>query len=298
MVNLEWYRSFIAVYQAGTVTAAARLIHLTQPAVSQHISSLEITLGIQLFERKPRKMIPTNEAKALYTQVISPIGLLESTTHAYHREKNQIQTLIRIGSPPEFFCKNVLKTLNTDTLRYRIEFDSAERLLEKLEAHDIDIAIATKKESYSKIIEYKKVFIEKFVLVQSSKFPSTLKQHADTSELMPSEELLLQQKWISYGTDLPIIRRFWRETFNSRPSIKASLVIPNLTLICKAVELGKGISILPYYVCEDSIKAGLINVVDSLETNVTNEIWAAYRKEDLSNENVSLIVNLLRNQLP
>ena len=45
MVNLEWYRSFIAVIRAGTVSGAAQSLHLTQPAVSQHIAALESALG-------------------------------------------------------------------------------------------------------------------------------------------------------------------------------------------------------------------------------------------------------------
>ena len=73
MVNFEWYRSFVAVYQIGTVTGAAGALHLTQPAVSQHLASLEVSLGAKLFERKPRMMIPTDEGKALYSRIIGSI---------------------------------------------------------------------------------------------------------------------------------------------------------------------------------------------------------------------------------
>ena len=99
MVKLEWYRSFVGVYQAGTVTKAAKLLFLTQPAVSQHITSLEMTLGTKLFERMPRKMIPTENGKALYTRIISSINLLESTTNNYYQEKNKPKSLIRLCAP-------------------------------------------------------------------------------------------------------------------------------------------------------------------------------------------------------
>jgi DNA-binding transcriptional LysR family regulator len=45
MVNLEWYRSFVQVYRVGTVSKAAEMLHLTQPAVSQHIAAFEQFLG-------------------------------------------------------------------------------------------------------------------------------------------------------------------------------------------------------------------------------------------------------------
>ena len=54
MVNLEWYRTFKAVYQTGSLTAASKALFISQPNVSQHLSALEAHVGKQLFERKPR----------------------------------------------------------------------------------------------------------------------------------------------------------------------------------------------------------------------------------------------------
>ncbi|MBU7570082.1 MAG: LysR family transcriptional regulator, partial [Flavobacterium sp.] len=41
MVNLEWYRTFKAVYKSGTLTGAAEVLFISQPGVSLHLSSLE-----------------------------------------------------------------------------------------------------------------------------------------------------------------------------------------------------------------------------------------------------------------
>jgi len=68
MINFEWYRSLIEVYRVGTVSAA-QVLHLTQPAVSQHVAALESALGNPLFQRTPRRMVPTEAGQRLYTQV-------------------------------------------------------------------------------------------------------------------------------------------------------------------------------------------------------------------------------------
>jgi len=81
MVNLEWYRSFIAIYRTGTVTAAAKIRCLTQPAMSQHIAALEVALKTRLFERSARRMIPTDNAQKLYPVVIAAIDRLEAIEH-------------------------------------------------------------------------------------------------------------------------------------------------------------------------------------------------------------------------
>ena len=297
MVNLEWYRSFVAVYQAGTITSASEILFLTQPAVSQHISSLETTLGTTLFERKPRKMIPTDDGKALYTRVISSINTLESTTSEYYREKSKPRTLIRLGSPSDFFSRKVLFHLGEDNTIFRVSFGNAQQLLDKLERRKLDIVIATKKESYNKAIEYKKLFLEKFVLIQSTKSSSSLKDFTSKCSTAPSESLLQQQNWISYDTDLPIIRRFWREVFQTRPAITPSIIIPNLNIILKAVEEGKGISVLPSYICQEAIDTGSVEVIATLNKNISNDIFIAYRKEDIKKPNISGFIKTLISNL-
>ncbi|MEG4289427.1 LysR family transcriptional regulator [Microcoleus sp. D2B6] len=41
MINFEWYRSSIEVYRVRTVSGVAQVLHLTQPAVSQHVAARE-----------------------------------------------------------------------------------------------------------------------------------------------------------------------------------------------------------------------------------------------------------------
>src|SRR5690606_40980576 len=65
-LDFEWYRSFVAIYRAGSVSAAAASRHLTQPALSQHLAALEAEVGEPLFHRRPRKMVPTERGIALY----------------------------------------------------------------------------------------------------------------------------------------------------------------------------------------------------------------------------------------
>jgi DNA-binding transcriptional LysR family regulator len=69
MISFEWYRSSIEVYCVGTVSGAAQVFHLTQPTVSQHVPAKESALENPLFQRTPRRMVPTEAAQTLYTQI-------------------------------------------------------------------------------------------------------------------------------------------------------------------------------------------------------------------------------------
>jgi DNA-binding transcriptional LysR family regulator len=59
-------RSFIAVYECGTLTQAARQLGATQPNLGRHVRALEQALGEALFVRRPGRLEPTERAHALY----------------------------------------------------------------------------------------------------------------------------------------------------------------------------------------------------------------------------------------
>jgi DNA-binding transcriptional LysR family regulator len=62
MYTIQNLRAFVAVCQSGSVTAAADLIHRTQPQVSRLVSELESELGFALFIRDGRRLTPTQRS--------------------------------------------------------------------------------------------------------------------------------------------------------------------------------------------------------------------------------------------
>lgn len=60
---------FYSVFIHGSVTKAAQELNVTQPSISKILSQSESDLGIKLFERLNKKMIPTQEAKILFPYV-------------------------------------------------------------------------------------------------------------------------------------------------------------------------------------------------------------------------------------
>jgi DNA-binding transcriptional LysR family regulator len=69
----DFYRTFLAVLNEGSLTGAARVLGLTQPTVGRHIDALETTMGFQLFTRSQHGLAATPAALELgpYAEALS-----------------------------------------------------------------------------------------------------------------------------------------------------------------------------------------------------------------------------------
>ncbi|WP_037679136.1 LysR family transcriptional regulator [Streptomyces albus] len=64
MSSLRQFEYALAIAEQGSVTAAAELLHVAQPSVSQQIRGLERELGVTLFTRTPAGLVPTAVGRA------------------------------------------------------------------------------------------------------------------------------------------------------------------------------------------------------------------------------------------
>ncbi len=272
-VDFELYRSFISIYKSGSVSKAALARFMTQPAMSQHLSSLEAMIGEPLFIRQPRKMVPTKKGVELYAKLIASIENLE--TISWQLGANQTD-VIRIGTPAEYFSSVLLKKFSRSPFRLSLKFGELEPLFLQLEEDNIDIMVATKHLSVQGF-ECVKLYEEQFTLVTS--------ENVSTADVEDIETWLVQQKWISYGLDLPIIRRFWRDHYNKRPPLSPTHVIPDLRIVLSAVENGMGVSILPTYLIQDSLKDHKV-FAPFPTMQISNDLFVGYK---LANKEKPLI---------
>ncbi|PYI50314.1 LysR family transcriptional regulator [Paenibacillus flagellatus] len=286
MADFEWYRSFVSIYKHNSVSEAAKSRMMTQPAMSQHLASLEAEVGEPLFLRMSRKLVPTERGKQLYSHVAPLIESLEETTMSLKAASLPNLRMIKIGAAHEYYQERIVPLLplfQTCTVSY---FGTADQLLDLLKEEKADLVITSKK-YMAPGIEYEKLCDEQFVVVA----PESVRA-PETDSLKDREQWLCGQTWISYGLDLPIIRRFWREHFKKRPLIKPVHILPNLHMILKAIRSGAGISLLPTYMLGETA-GGPANVVYG-DMSVRNELYFAYKLKHKHLPEVKAAMKLIR----
>ncbi|WP_309647431.1 LysR family transcriptional regulator [Nocardioides sp.] len=97
MLSLHQLRCFLATYEHGSLTAAAEELGYAQPSVSEQIRGLEKTLGVSLFRRVGRGVVPTTVADTLRPHAERTIAAAEETRLAAQRVRRLETGTIRFG---------------------------------------------------------------------------------------------------------------------------------------------------------------------------------------------------------
>lgn len=77
-------RAFCQTARLGSISRAAETLFLSQPAVTLQLQALERDLGVRLFERSGRRLIPTAEGEALYELARPLVEQLDALPAAFH----------------------------------------------------------------------------------------------------------------------------------------------------------------------------------------------------------------------
>jgi DNA-binding transcriptional LysR family regulator len=280
MINLEWYRTFKTIYDNGTLTGAAEELFMTQPGVSQQLNALENYVGKKLFERSPRKMIPTEYAKLLYIQVEESVAKLDHVENAFREHASQINPTVFIGAPHSFFFNYFTKKIHQIKCSVQVKFGTSAELLEELEAGSLHLLISTKKVEHRHIV-YEELLTETMLLVASpsidrSRFGYLVYQN----KLEEAEKWLSDQTWYSYSSSMGLINKFWQRNFKKKPSIIPKYVIPDLNIITQALQFGQGISLIPDYICKEALNQDKLKAVWKGNNPTRNVLYIATNKNN------------------
>ena len=101
MLNTVHVRTFLAVIDTGSYSAAAESLHMSQPAVSQQIRALEEQLGeVRLFRRVGQRMVLTTAGEELAGSARELVALAERAEQHILALRGQIIGRLRIGCSP------------------------------------------------------------------------------------------------------------------------------------------------------------------------------------------------------
>lgn len=99
-ISLRQLRVFLAVARQQHFRRAAESLHLSQPAVSRHIAELEAELGLKLFDRNTREVVPTDAGRYLESAIGRVLDELEGVLAYVHTENERRRGKVHVASVP------------------------------------------------------------------------------------------------------------------------------------------------------------------------------------------------------
>ena len=139
-------RAFLAVLEVGSFHKAAEALHLSQPALSRRIKSLEEMLGAPLLERTTRRVSPTTVGRKMQPMFLRMIDELEASvlnmSETSSRHSGQV-TIACIPAAALYFLPQVIRRFNEQypLIRFRIHDLSGQEGLESVARGDTEFGI-------------------------------------------------------------------------------------------------------------------------------------------------------------
>ncbi|WP_430612939.1 LysR family transcriptional regulator [Flavobacterium sp. JP2137] len=291
--NLEWLRTFKAIYETGTLSAAAQKLFISQPGVSLHLNSLESYTGYKLFDRSARKMVPTEKGKILYNWVFDPLKKMEHAEQHFHKKAKEDRATISVGMCFETFQYTLEEQIAKLPFNLIIKFGEYPQMQHDLDHGLLDLII-TPQLGNQQNLEYRAFSKERIVLIAGSQ--------TDTGEvdaLLASKEiakaagLLKQQLWYSTAADMEHLKHFWLTHFGEHPDFSPNYIVPNISSIIRCLSNNVGYSIVPDFLCREAIEASKIKLIWEGLDPLENTLYFGTRKKTIYHREIAHLEELL-----
>lgn len=298
MLNLEWLRTFKAIYEAGNLTAAAQTLYISQPGVSLHLNSLETYTGYPLFNRDTRKMKPTEQGVILYNCILDSINKLEETEQSFFRNSKVNRPAIRVGMGIDTFECTLEEHLGELTFNLILQFGQYPEMLHDLDAGKLDL-IVTPQTSLQANLVYTPFIKERIVLICGNKTDSDQLDKLVLNNEKPAIRLWLkQQVWYASAAGMEQLKNFWLTNFDSLPDLNPNYVVPHSSSILRCLSNGKGFAVMPDFLCRRAVGNKTVRLAWEGSPHVENMLYFCKRKRAYFKDEIRQLEELLiRNSL-
>lgn len=285
MADPTFLRTFLAIYRSGSVTQAARALHLTQPAISQHLKALEMQVGRSLFIRHSRGVRATPAADDLAQSIAPHIDALDAVLESMRMGPEVPAGPVHLGGPVDLLATRIvpaLAPLVERGVRLLVRPGLASELLEMLAAGELDLLLAMAKAPLADVT-YEPFFDEELVLVMPVDGSNV---GADTDP-----GTLAAGPFVTFSHDMPVVRRYFREAYGLEVQANPAVVVPDLRAVGAAVAAGAGLAVLPKHLVESV--GDKVVVVEPPAPVKPESVFLAYRTGKLRSPRVSAVRALL-----
>ncbi|AFJ46624.1 nitrogen assimilation transcriptional regulator NAC [Shimwellia blattae] len=239
-MNLRRLKYFVKIVDIGSLTQAAEVLHIAQPALSQQVATLEGEMDQQLLIRTKRGVTPTEAGKILYAHAQAILRQCEQAQLAVSNVGNILSGQVSIGLAPGTAASSVMTPLlqavrnNLPEVQIFLHENGGGQLNDKLLCGQLDMAVLYERAPQAGILS-KPLLKEDLYLVGSGESPG---KSVDLSAVA--------QMRLFLPRDYSAVRKRVDEAFSLR-RLTAKVVgeIESLSTMAAVIASGTGVTLLP-----------------------------------------------------
>lgn len=163
-------RAFVRTVERGSMTAAARDLGVSQPAVSKHLRNLEAQAGARLLERSARLVRATPQGQRLYEVAQPALGAIDAALEDSRREADLVGGRVRLHVPSCIGSRHIHPIVNDFQAAHpgvSMELVLEDRVID-LVHEDFDLAVRYGRPEARNVIVRRIGFIRRFLVAAPS----------------------------------------------------------------------------------------------------------------------------------
>lgn len=254
-MNLRRLEALRAFLEGGSLNVAAERLNCTQPQVSRLLAALEDEVGFPLFDRKVRRLEPTNEAWLIYKQVELALSELDEVAETANRIRMGLKTHVRVLAAPyalDALFVEPLRRLRDEFPEATVGIDIRTRLeIEpSLRRESFDLGVATLPLESDELDSVTMVDVP-MVVVMSADHPLATRPYVTVQDMV-GEPL------VSNATNT-LLRRVLQECFDEIGKCPDTRYqTPNGPVTCELAGEGFGLGLADGLVARSCLKQGAV----------------------------------------
>ncbi len=284
---------FCLVVDEGSISQAARLSYVSQPAVTRQIHQLENYYGTLLFNRSEGKLTVTETGRMLYPFAKEIVYEFNRSKEVIKQITGESNAILRVGASltiGEYLLPSLLGSFKKQApeIKVTLTIKNTPSVLEDLANDVIDLALV------EGMVENTNLKVEKFaedelVLIYPPDHPWRGRTEINIKEL--ANERMIWRESIS-GTRL-IVEKALRD-YGVLDSIESYMEIGSTQAIKSAVEAGLGISILPRLTVSRELEQGFLKEIKMTGVEIKRNLWLVKKPQRFRRIGVASFVEFIQ----
>lgn len=288
MLKLDGIASFVAIAEAGSISGAARRLHLSKSVVSERLAELERSLSAPLFHRNTRKMSLTEDGTGFLDRAVRILREVEEAAAEMAERRGQLTGPMRLSAPVTFGRMHLGPALYPFLAKHR-----GISLALELDDRRVDAAA----EGFDAVLRHGVVSESRLVawiLAPSRRHlvasPEYLKRNGRPRSLSD----LAHHSAIHYTNRGIADWRFPDARADEFVRPRVGLRVNNGDVMRDAALAGLGVALLPTFIVGPELRSGALEVVD-IERSIEQEfIYLAHPEGRRASAKLRELANCLR----